>query len=214
MKSFKTSALLVATILAGCGPLDPTGADPTTEATEPTDVAQAALSTRVAADLTFIRQEEKLARDVYLALNERWGQPIFSNIAASEQQHMDVMASLLSKYRLSDPVAGAARGVFIDPLLQGLYAELVARGQTSLVEALKVGADIEDLDIVDIRTRLGSNPPKDVTNAYQNLMKASRNHLRKFVGQLTSNGGTYAPTYLTLEEYQQIISTPNERGPY
>lgn len=211
MRSAKTVSLLVAVTLAACGPMDPTDSGSTAEAT---DVAQAALSARVAADLTFIRQEEKLARDVYLALGEKWGLPIFSNITQSEQQHMDVMASLLSKYRLADPVAGAGRGVFVDPLLKSLYGELVARGQTSLVEALKVGADIEDLDIVDIRTRLGSNPPKDVTNAYQNLMKASRNHLRNFVRQITANGGTYSPTYLTLEEYQQIISTPNERGPY
>lgn len=211
LKALKTAMLLVAPILAGCGPSDSADPGSTSEAT---DVAEASLSTRVAADLTFIRQEEKLARDVYLALSEKWGLPIFSNISRSEQQHMDVMASLLSRYRLADPVAGAGRGVFVDPLLQGLYVDLVARGQTSLVEALKVGADIEDLDIVDIRTRLGSSPPRDVVNSYQNLMKASRNHLRNFVGQLTGMGGTYTPTYLTLEEYQQIISTPNERGPY
>ncbi len=209
--STKTAMLLVATTLVACGPSDPTDSSLTAEAT---DVAQSALSSRVAADLTFVRQEEKLARDVYLALNEKWGRPIFSNISQSEQQHMDVMASMLSKYHLADPVAGAGRGTFVDPLLKGLYTELVARGQTSLVEALKVGADIEDLDIVDIRTRLGSSPPSDVTTVYQNLMKASRNHLRNFVKQLTVNGGTYTPTYLTLEEYQHIISTPMERGPY
>lgn len=193
----------------GCGPID---SAPLTAG--PTDTSEASLSSQVAADLTFIRQEEKLARDVYLALGETWGLPIFSNITQSEQQHMDVMLTLLNRYGVTDPVAGAARGVFVDPFIQGLYAQLVARGNQSLIEALKVGADIEDLDIVDIQTRLGSTPPADVVTAYQNLMKASRNHLRSFVGQLTNRGATYTPTYLTLEQYQAIISTPKERGPY
>ena len=203
------AGLLLGALALGCGP-----ADSALAATEATETVEASLSSSIAADLTFIRQEEKLARDVYLALGEKWGLPIFSNIAQSEQQHMDVMLTMLSRYRLPDPVAGHARGVFVDPFLQDLYGRLIARGEESLVEALKVGADIEDLDIVDIRTRLGSSPPRDVTNAYQNLMKASRNHLRSFVGQLTSRGATFTPTYLTLEEYQAIISTPKERGPY
>ena len=35
--------------------------------------------------LKFMREEEKLARDVYLYLFDVWGQWIFENIAASEQ---------------------------------------------------------------------------------------------------------------------------------
>jgi len=204
-----TAGLLLGALALGCGPVDSAPL-----AAGPTDTSEASLSSQVAADLTFIRQEEKLARDVYLALGEKWGLPIFSNITQSEQQHMDVMLTLLNRYGVTDPVAGAARGVFVDPFLQQLYAQLVARGQQSLIEALKVGADIEDLDIVDIQTRLGSTPPADVITVYQNLMKASRNHLRSFVGQLTNRGATYTPTYLTLEQYQAIISTPKERGPY
>lgn len=34
--------------------------------------------------LLFMREEEKLAHDVYLALYAKWGLPIFQNIAQSE----------------------------------------------------------------------------------------------------------------------------------
>lgn len=38
--------------------------------------------------LTYMREEEKLARDVYLSLYDTWGIPSFSKISASEQTHM------------------------------------------------------------------------------------------------------------------------------
>ena len=37
--------------------------------------------------LSYMREEEKLARDVYLALYEKWGIRTFLNIAKAEQQH-------------------------------------------------------------------------------------------------------------------------------
>jgi len=58
---------------------------------------QQALSAGDAENLAFMREEEKLARDVYLYLFEFWGQLIFENIAAGEQQHMDAVWSLMDK---------------------------------------------------------------------------------------------------------------------
>jgi hypothetical protein len=208
------AVLFILAALSACGPSDlsePSVGDAPSDGT--TGVASSELSAAVAADLTFIRQEEKLARDVYLTLFERWGAPSFSSIAQSEQQHMDVMRGLLATYGVADPVADAGRGVFVDPMLQGLYGELVTRGETSLTAALAVGADIEDLDLVDIETRLGSSPPADVVAAYQSLMKGSRNHLRSYVSQLSGAGASYSPTYLTTEAYAAIIASTHERGP-
>ena len=45
--------------------------------------------------LTLMRQEEKLARDVYLTLGENYDLPVFTNIPRSEQRHMDQMGELL-----------------------------------------------------------------------------------------------------------------------
>ena len=52
--------------------------------------------------LKFMREEEKLARDVYLALYEYWQLPIFSNIAGSESTHMEAVLTLLEKYEIAD----------------------------------------------------------------------------------------------------------------
>jgi hypothetical protein len=45
--------------------------------------------------LLYMREEEKLARDVYLTLGAHWSLPIFQNIGQSEQAHMDAVKVLL-----------------------------------------------------------------------------------------------------------------------
>jgi hypothetical protein len=164
------------------------------------------------ADLTYLREEEKLARDVYLALGEQWGLPIFSNIAGAEQRHMDAMLTLLEKYELPDPVGENAPGEFANPDLQALYGDLVAQGSASLDDALTVGATIEDLDIEDIVEMRERTDNEDMTLAYQNLEKGSRNHMRSFYGQLQMRGVDYAPQYISQEYFDEIVSTPHERG--
>ena len=164
------------------------------------------LSTQEKADLVYMREEEKLARDVYLTLFAKWQTPVFSNIAASEQNHMDSVLTLLNRYGVADPVAGMGVGEFATEHFQTLYAELVAWGNQSLVDALKVGCAIEEIDIIDLWNCMAATTHQDVLRVYQNLEAASENHLRAFVGQLASRGVTYEPEYLTDEQYQQIIN--------
>ena len=97
-------------------------------------------------DLIFLREEEKLARDVYLYAFEKYHEQIFYNISQSEQQHMNSVLYLLNKYNLEDPIIEAL-GVFSNQDLQQLYNQLTAQVDISIIEALKVGATIEDLDI-------------------------------------------------------------------
>ena len=94
--------------------------------------------------LLFIREEEKLARDVYLALAEKWNVPIFTNIAQSEQQHMDAVGQLIVKYGLTDPITDNTPGEFTNGILQGLYDDLVSSGKESLLDAYKIGTFIEE----------------------------------------------------------------------
>jgi hypothetical protein len=162
--------------------------------------------------LIYMREEEKLARDVYLTLYDTWKLPIFSNIARSEQRHMDAIKVLLDKYGLQDPIADDTVGVFFNPELQTLYFQLVQAGLVSLVEALWIGATIEDLDILDLKKYLSTTDNSDIKVLYQNLMKGSRNHLRSFVSQLNINGASYTAQYLTQEEVDAIIVSPMERG--
>jgi hypothetical protein len=162
--------------------------------------------------ILLIREEEKLARDVYLALAEMWNVPIFSNIARSEQTHMDSMGQLIQSYGLTDPVITDARGEFSDPVLADLYGTLTARGSASVEAAMEVGARVEELDIYDINRLLEETDNADIKVVYQNLVKGSRNHLRSFFGQLDKYGADFVPEYIAEEEFQKIISTPAESG--
>jgi hypothetical protein len=157
------------------------------------------------ASLLFMREEEKLARDVYNALYAVWGQPTFQNIAASEQAHMDEVKLLLDRYGLTDPAL--APGQFTDANLQALYDQLTVQGSASLADALKVGAAIEEIDILDLQTRLPQTDNADIQWVYNNLMTGSSNHLKAFTSTLTQQTGeVYQPQYLSAEAYQSIIA--------
>lgn len=170
------------------------------------DIPASDLSEEEAASLLFMREEEKLARDVYNALYAVWGQQTFSNIASSEQMHMDEIKVLLDRYALTDPALDA--GQFTNPELQALYTQLVAQGSASLADALKVGAAIEEIDIRDLQTRMSQTDNADIQQAYTNLMNGSYSHLKAFTGTLLNQTGeTYVPQYLTAEQYQTIISS-------
>ena len=107
-------------------------------------------------DLKFLREEEKLARDVYLFSYDKYEAAIFNNISQSEQKHMNSVLSLMNKYGIPDS-ASTEIGVFNNSDLQSLYWSLTAQSDISLIEALKVGATIEDLDIKLYLNTLNSN---------------------------------------------------------
>lgn len=174
-------------------------------------IPPSALSDDEASSLVFMREEEKLALDVYAAMAAAWGTPIFANIGASEQTHMDAVKLLLTRYSLPDPAAATLPGQFANQSLQALYDALVGAGRTSLVGALAVGAEIEDLDIRDLRAISQSVDNADLLWVYANLEKGSRNHLRSFHEQLRQRGATYTPKYITQAEYDAIVNSPREK---
>ncbi|WP_456408734.1 DUF2202 domain-containing protein [Caldithrix abyssi] len=158
--------------------------------------------------LIFMREEEKLARDVYIVLLQTWGQRIFNNISRSEQTHMDAIKILLKKYKVSDPVTTDSVGVFTNQTLQKLFNELTARGKTSLAEALKVGALIEEIDILDLQKELQAiKGNDDLRYVYENLKRGSENHLRAFVRNLQRLGIQYSPVKLSNEEFTAIVTS-------
>jgi hypothetical protein len=171
------------------------------------------LSASEKAALLFMREEEKLARDVYDNLYVAWSAPSFNNISESEQSHMDAILALINKYELVDPAAGIASGKFVNTDLQALYDDLIMQGLISRADGFKVGAAIEEIDIVDLQRELATNiDNNDITLVFENLMKGSRNHLRSFVKNLATLGITYSPKYLTQEAFDAIINTEMERG--
>ena len=164
-----------------------------------------------AEDLIFIREEEKLARDVYIYAYAKYGLNIFNNISSSEQTHMDRMGDLIETYELVDPVTDETPGAFNNEDLQGLYAALTAQVDESLVAALTVGATIEDLDIKDLNEALNVATQSDIIAAYEMLRCGSGNHLRGFVGQLQQQSSDYTPQFISEADYQVIINGDHEQ---
>lgn len=172
--------------------------------------ASGALSTDQSALLRALREEENLARDTYTALQGNG--MIFSNIAASEQSHTDAVRALLARYGIPDPGAGRAAGTFESAAFQALYADLVAQGRASSVAALQVGAEIEEMDIADLRTTRARFTQPDVLATLDLLEQGSRNHLRAFWRQLQGAGASYAPQHLDAASFASIINSASERG--
>ena len=170
----------------------------------PPIVSVAPLAADEAATLTWMREEEKLARDVYQALYASTRARIFKNIAASEQRHMDALLKKLNRFGLPDP-ALSGTGVFSVPELQTLYTALVQQGQASYTAALRVGATIEDLDIFDLMTAIEETDNVALRTTYQNLLEGSKNHLRAFVGRLNQAGESYEPQYIDRALYDAIL---------
>ncbi len=156
--------------------------------------------------ILFMREEEKLARDVYLYLYELYPLRPFLNISKSEQAHMDAIKYLIDTYELEDPVGENPPGVFQNEELQQLYDELIEKGSKSREEALKAGALIEEVDIIDLQTELEETAiNEDVIRVFANLCSGSENHLKAFVRVLALYDVDYAPELLDQEEFDRIL---------
>lgn len=170
------------------------------------------LSAEEAEALLFMREEEKLAHDVYVALYDLWNVNTFTNIAASEQAHMDAVLQLIQRYDLTDPASSQA-GVFTNPELQTLYNTLMAQGKLSLADALKVGAAIEEVDIRDLKDLSAKIDNADLLQMFANLEKGSESHLRAFTTALTAQTGeTYTPQFLDQDTYTTILAQTSGNG--
>ncbi len=170
--------------------------------------AQTTLSMAEKEALAYMREEEKLARDVYDSMFRKWDVNPFGNIRQSERVHMDRMKTLLDTYKLTDPVTvnKDLAGTFSNPVLQKLYDTLVRSGTNSLIDALKAGARIEELDIADLDERLAQTKNTAIITQFNYLKMGSENHLRAFTRRLRMNGVIYTPVFLSNQVYQKILA--------
>ena len=224
-RRFTLTALLVATLAACGGGSDDIGPamgvngsgmssfDSGVLATTLDTYPLQTVSTTEAQDLAYMREEEQLAHAVYLANAALWpALPVFANVAGSEATHTSAVKVLLDRYTLADPLAGLSVGTFHTPLFQTLYSDLVAASRVSLLAALKVGVQIEELDISDLASRKAATDNTDIQLVYDNLLRGSRNHLRAYMSVLVQQGGSYTPQYISQAEFDGIVNSPMEKG--
>ncbi len=169
------------------------------------------LSEAEIAGLFEMREEEKLARDVYLKLYEIHEHPVFNNISKSENAHTSAVLYLIKGYGLEDP-ALFAEGDFSNPLFSDLYVQLTEQGSAGLIDGLQVGAFIEEHDINDLQNLLSEVENTDVKRVYENLLRGSKFHLRAYTAVLKAQGVVYESEILSAEQYQKILSSDEESG--
>ena len=216
-------AALLAALLAG-----PLVADDVTEPVYVTDDAE--LDFNEQTHLEFMCEEEKLARDVYITLGSlHTDSPVFGNIDDSEEQHKSAVAGMLDKYGVPNPSTNDNVGVFTGEAwgwyFTEKYNELVLQGTNSKLDALYVGAFIEELDMLDINlcpaviveTDNGIDDASecgrlytdnsDIYRLYGYLLEGSMNHLRAFVLNIEKQigEGSYKARVLSQEEVDAIL---------
>ncbi|MCL1599553.1 MAG: DUF2202 domain-containing protein [Actinomycetia bacterium] len=184
---------------------------PAADVSAPAIAVSSDLSDAEVSDILFMREEEKLARDVYLTLGEIWTTPVFTNIARAEETHMAAVLGLIESYGLDDPVDDNPIGVFVETSLQQMYDDLVEQGSTSLTAALDVGALIEEVDIEDLIDSIDETTASDVMAVWQRLLAGSENHLRAFTSQLGALGIEREPAVLDIATYDDILASATSR---
>lgn len=170
-------SIAVLAALTACAPVTNQAATPTTSVTS--SARSSSPTSALTSELQYLIEEEKLAFDVYTAMNELWGSRSFGNILQSEASHQSQVLAVLNTYGITDPRSSEA-GVFANADLQKLYDDLIAQGKQSEVEAYKVGVIIEETDIADLQKMLSQNPPADVATMMDALLAGSENHLSAF----------------------------------
>jgi hypothetical protein len=126
---------------------------------------------------------------------------------------------MLDYYKLTDPVIDDTIGVFVNEELIQLYSFLVSEnndidvdGDIDVMDALYIGALIEEVDMEDIQYAIDATDNENIVDLYNTLMCGSRNHLRAYVSQIEDRGAVYVAQVLPQEEVDAIVNSPIERS--
>lgn len=131
--------------------------------------------------LIFQAEEERLAREIYTALGEKWGLRQFAHVRRAEARHEEMLRALAARAGVALPEA--TPGKFTDPVLQARHDALLARGLVSAAEALAAGAAVERQDIADLQALSGTAKSEALKTVVANLTRASERHLAAFTGE-------------------------------
>ena len=201
MKNFiKTYGLLIALMLSSFLYLSSCGVDDSTEEL----LINTTLNQSDKDALLFMLEEEKLARDTYMYLDNLWSINQFANIKSSEQTHMNAIIDLLEQNKIDYTILPV--GEFNNQDLQKYYNQFISDGSISNINALKIGATIEDLDIVDLEVYINATSNASIISVFESLQCGSKNHLNSFMSGIINNGSTYTPQFLTQEAFDAILA--------
>ncbi|WP_353662853.1 DUF2202 domain-containing protein [Hydrogenimonas sp. SS33] len=218
------SVVIALSFLTGCG--GGSGGD---------DVPNTQLTDAQKYSLAYMWNEEKLAKDIYLAMNENTPHMTLYNIATnSETQHEAAVESLVQQYDINitnlenyeiyyseEELRAFGPGKFGVPEIQKLYDTLYAKGSQSLQDALEVGCMVEVTDVEDLDKYIETaNGNTNLVTVFTYLRNGSYNHYWAFDTALKSLGISEGCCSLgkqyckTPEEYPVSRGTPNGGNGY
>ena len=132
--------------------------------------------------LAYMYDEERLAKEVYLAIYAKQPVSQLSKIASkAEVRHIDAVKDLAQRYGVATPYQQA--GQYATAHIQSLYNELYAKGIRSKKDALEVGCIVEVVDVNDLNNYINEAQranAQDVVQTYNFLRKGSYNHYWAF----------------------------------
>lgn len=131
------------------------------------------------AQLTEMREEERMARDLYTQLAASSGEAIFTRIAGAEQRHLDAVERLMTSQGMNPDAAGSTVGRYAVGEVQAAYTGWLSQGRASDQAAYKVGVELETWDVAELKAM---KVPSDTTGArvVAALLNGSKHHLTAF----------------------------------
>ncbi|NTV17903.1 MAG: DUF2202 domain-containing protein [Bacteroidales bacterium] len=157
-----------------------------------------------------VREDEKVARDLYFSFFGTFGLKPFENIGKAEDNHIKATEKLFDYYEIDYP-ALSENGKFENAIRQKLFDSLLLKGTPEL-EAFKVMAMLEESNIVEYGEVLKTIANPNIKIVIENLARASANHFKAAIRQITALGGTYTPALMTQEQYKAVIAIGFEKG--
>jgi hypothetical protein len=169
------------------------------------------LSVEAMEGLIFLRNGERLAKDIAHDFMDAYGSHPFFGQSEAERSHGRAVSQLLARYALHDLVDDQRPGEYSDPFWQSEYDFYREQGALGYIDALLVSLEIQEAAVVDLRywSEL-SESDVVVVEVLRALLMATRNHLRILNNELESVGFEYTPVYFSEAEYDQIVYGPLE----
>lgn len=121
-------------------------------------------------------EEERMAVKLYHEFAQKWDVQQFKHIAKAEKKHTEALRQLATRAGLEP--AKTEPDKFANATIQQRYAELKARGLTSVAEARQALIALEEQDIADLKALSAKTTQSDVQAVLAKLTKASERHLQ------------------------------------
>ena len=183
--------------------------------------------------LAYMWNEEKLAKDIYLALNKLTPHNTLYNIATrSEVRHEASVENLVKQYDINitnlkdytvsyseEELRALKPGEYAVPEVQELYNALYEKGSKSLKDALEVGCMVEVTDVNDLDEYIEiAKDNSNLISTFDFLRRGSYNHYWAFDRALKNLGVKEGCCVLgseyckTKEEYPSSNNQSNGNG--